>query len=186
MQQIEQYKLTVADEQKIELPFPGALMAPAEVDGEIVFWYVAAEDVDETRPFIFYCISTGQDIPDTFAGQYWATVQIPLYDGGVPEKEIGKQTVHIFIRPPKKKRAPIVATPTGGQSPDAKTGAKSGEKGAGEGDSVAPDGDQDQGGAGGPGDAKKRCPDGIETSFAPSDENPDKCGWCRLPKSEHV
>ena len=173
MQQIEQYKLTVTDEQKIELPFPGALMAPDVIDGEIVFWYVAAEDVDESRTFIFYCISTGQDIPDTFAGQYWATVQIPIYDAGVGVteiKEIGKQSVHIFIRPPKKKRAPIVATQTDGknsQNPNAKTGAKDDGKGVdvspggkgGEGDSVASDGDQDQGGASGPGNG----PDADDT-----------------------
>jgi hypothetical protein len=164
MQQIKQYKLPVADEQKFELPFPGALMAPDVIDGEIIFWYVAAEDVDETRTFIFYCISTEQDIPDTFAGQYWATVQIPIYDAGVritEIKEIGKQTVHIFIRPPKKKRAPIVATPTGDKNGQGHKG-KSTEKRATEDDSVAPDGDRDQAGASGQGN-------GPDADDAPDD-----------------
>lgn len=146
MQQIKQYKLPVADEQKIELPFPGALMAPDVIDGEIVFWYVAAEDVDEMRAFIFYCISTEQDIPDTFTGQYWATVQIPIHDAGVgvtEVKEIGKQAVHIFIRPPKKKRAPIIATPTADKN-DQNHNGKAAEKVAAESDSVAADGDQNQ------------------------------------------
>ena len=98
--------LEIADEQKVELQ-KGSLIVKVGVQEDIVtLWYICdpeAELVKET----FYVIATGQQVPDTFPGQYIDSVQ--KSNGNV---------WHVFFkkRPSVQRGTPVVADPddTGG------------------------------------------------------------------------
>jgi len=61
--------LKIEDEQKVEMQKGSRIVKAANQHGKITLWYVCdpeAELTDET----FYVVGTGQQLPDTFPGQY--------------------------------------------------------------------------------------------------------------------
>lgn len=61
--------LKIEDEQKVPMQRGSRILKVAEQNGKVTLWYLCdceAELTDET----FYVIGTGQQLPDTFPGNY--------------------------------------------------------------------------------------------------------------------
>ena len=101
MQTVHKQTLKITEEQVLKIP-TGAVMLDCQLqNGAITVWYAfdLAADPKKDEDVTFYVVKSGHDLPDTFPGRYFKTVQQ------------GKLVWHIYFRPlaPIGRDKPIVA-----------------------------------------------------------------------------
>ena len=80
MKRIHKQALEFAkEEQVLTLPKNATLLDAQAQENRLTVWYMFDADDQDEAPLTIYVVPTGGELPDTFPGVYWRTIQTAGY-----------------------------------------------------------------------------------------------------------